>query len=73
MTKVETIKAAIGFAVTIGTGKIVKAVIDNNVSPSGPVNKITVAAASIAIGWIITDYVKNETDKKVDEFVDSFR
>lgn len=63
--------SAVKFAVTgvvgIGTGKIVGAIIKNNVSPETLVDKTSIAAATWAISGLVTTTAKAYTDKTIDQ------
>lgn len=71
MTKLEMIKAAVSGIVGIGTSKIAYTVIQNNVVPTTPVDKVTVVAATFVIGSMAVDATKKHTNQMIDEIADT--
>jgi hypothetical protein len=68
--KLEIVKKAITTVVSIGTAKIVKGIIENNVPVETTTDKVTVTAASAAIGGALGELSSNYTDAKIDEIVE---
>lgn len=73
MTKLELLKAVVSSIVGIGTTKIVKDIISNNVEIDTPVNQVTVVAGSVVIGAMAADATKEYTDAKIDEIAALFK
>lgn len=65
---VNVAKLAVSTTVGIGTSRIVKAIITNNVSTDamGVVEETTTIAASYVLGAMVADATKKYTDAKVD-------
>jgi hypothetical protein len=61
----KTVNTIVGFGIT----KIVKGIIDNNVDTDTIPSKVTVAAASAAVGYSLSELTSNYTDRKIDELV----
>jgi hypothetical protein len=61
----KTVTTIVGFGIT----KIVKGIIDNNVVVDTLPTKVTVSAASVAIGYSLSEVTSNYTDRKIDELV----
>jgi hypothetical protein len=64
------VKGVATLIVGLGTTKIVRDVIANNTSTETLPEKVTVTAASAAIGGIATEKTKSYTDAKIDEWID---
>ncbi|ADD80957.1 gp066 [Rhodococcus phage ReqiPepy6] len=73
MTKLEMLKLAVSSIVGVGTSKIVKSIIANNVELDTPVDQVTVTAGSFVIGAMVADASKDYTDAKIDEIAEAFR
>lgn len=71
MTVRNVVKKTINAIVGIGTTQIVNAIISNNVEPVELHRKVTVAAASIAIGSAVAEATKTHTDAQIDEMFDA--
>jgi len=69
MKKIELLKKAVSLVVSVGTAKIVKGVIETNVQTATAIDKVTVAAASAAIGGAVGELTSNYTDKQIEEIV----
>jgi hypothetical protein len=69
MDKIALFKKAVTTIVGIGTTKIIKGIIENNVDTTTAVEKTTVTAASVAIGYAISEETSEYTDRKIDEAV----
>jgi hypothetical protein len=69
MQKIEIIKKTLSTIVSIGTAKIVKGIIENNVLTETTTDKVTVTAASFAIGGAVGELSSDYTDAKIDELV----
>lgn len=69
MKKIEFAKKIVTTIVGIGTTKIVNSIIENNVTPTTTTSKVTVAAASAAIGFAASEYTSAYTDAKIDQAV----
>jgi len=61
----KTVTTVVGFGIT----KIVKGIIENNVDTDALTSKVTVTAASAAIGYSLSEITSNYTDTKIDELV----
>ena len=70
MKKIEIAKKIISTIVGIGTAKIVKDIIENNVDIDNRYQQVTVGTASVAIGYAVSDYTSAYTDDKIDELVE---
>jgi len=69
MKTVAIAKKIVSTIVGIGTAKIVKDVIENNVETENVYQKVSVGGASVAIGYAVSDITSQYTDKKIDELV----
>lgn len=63
----SVVKVAVSGVVGIGTGKIVSAVIKNNVSPESLIDKVTIVAASWTLSGVVTTATKKYTNEMIDE------
>jgi hypothetical protein len=70
MKKIELLKKAVSLVVGIGTAKIVNDIIKNNVDTNNAYQKVSVAAASTAIGGAVSELTSSYTDRQIDEIVD---
>src|ERR1043165_3383938 len=70
MKKIEILKKAVTTVVGIGTAKIVREIIKNNVDTDTITSKVTVTAASTAIGGAVSELTKQYTDHTIDQFVE---
>lgn len=73
MKKIEILKKAVTTVVGIGTAKIVRDIIKNNVDTATTLNRVTVTAASAAIGGAVSELTKAYTDHQIDEIVAFFQ
>lgn len=69
MNKLTIAKKLVSTVVGIGTGIIVKGIIENNTDTTTALQKVTVASASTVIGFAAADAVTVYTDSKIDELV----
>jgi hypothetical protein len=69
MDKIDITKKIATFIVGVGTGKIAGAIISNNISPDGIIEKVTVVSAAFVIGAMAGDATKQYTGAKIDEAV----
>lgn len=60
-------KSVVTLIVGAGTTKIVGAIIQNNVSPEKVIDKVTIAAGTLALGGMAADASRKYTDSKIDE------
>lgn len=67
MKKIELLKKGVSLIVGIGTAKIVHEIIKNNVDMSTTYSKVTVTAASTAIGGAVSELTQAYTDRQIDE------
>lgn len=67
MQKLEILKKAVSLVVSVGTAKIVKGIIENNVSTETLTDKVTVTAASAAIGGAVGELTSEYTSAQIDE------
>lgn len=67
MDKLAITKKIISTIVGIGTTKIVSGIIENNVDTDTTFQKVTVASASTALGYAVSEYTSEFTDSKIDE------
>lgn len=67
----KTVKAVFGLVVQIGTGRIIHKIIENNVTATSRLDKITIPAASYALAGIVKMRVRQFSDSYVDERVRS--
>jgi transcriptional regulatory protein LevR len=68
--KIEILKKAVTTIVGIGTAKIIREVIKNNVDTETVTSMVTVTAASAAIGGAVSELTKQYTDTTIDEMVE---
>ena len=73
MKKIELVKKTVSLIVGIGTAKIVHEIIKNNVDTESVTSKVTVTAASTAIGGAVSELTQQYTDRQIDEIVDFFQ
>lgn len=73
ITKLVIAKKVVTWTVSFGVGKIVRAVIDNNTDPVKTIDKIAIAAGSMALGGLVADLASDYTDAKIDALVDAVR
>lgn len=69
MNKTKVFKFATRIVVGIGTTTVSNSIIRNNVTPSNPVEAVSVAVASLVIGSMATEATKSHTERKIDEFL----
>lgn len=67
MNKIAIVKKTVSTIVGIGVTKIVSGIIENNVDTDTTTSKVTVAAASTAIGFAASDAIGKYTDNQIDE------
>lgn len=65
--KIEILKKAVSLVVGIGTAKIVHDFIERNVDTESVYQKVTVTAASTAIGGAVAELTQQYTDRQIDE------
>lgn len=70
MKKIEILKKAVTMVVGVGTAKIIREIIMNNVDTESVTSKVTVTAASTAIGGAVSEMTKQYTDHQIDQLVD---
>jgi hypothetical protein len=73
LKKIELVKKTVSLIVGIGTAKIVHEIIKNNVDTESVTSKVTVTAASTAIGGAVSELTQQYTDRQIDEIVDFFQ
>lgn len=66
-------KKTLSTIVGIGTSKIIKSIIENNVPTETLTDKVTVNAASIAIGGATAELTSRYTDSQIDKLVTLWR
>jgi hypothetical protein len=69
MKSVAIAKKIVTTIVGIGTAKIIKDMIENNVETDTVIQKVTVGSASAAIGYSVSEITSEYTDRKIDEAV----
>lgn len=69
MKSVAIAKKIVTTIVGIGTAKIIKDMIENNVDTDTVYQKVTVGSASVAIGYAVSEQTSEYTDRKIDEAV----
>lgn len=69
MKKIELLKKGVSLIVAIGTAKIVHDFIERNVDTETAYSKVTVTAASTAIGGAVAELTQQYTDRQIDEIV----
>lgn len=72
MKKLEIVKKTVTTVVGFGITKIVKGIVENNVDTETITSKVTVTAASTAIGYSLSELTANYTDKKIDEMIELY-
>lgn len=70
MKTVAIAKKIVSTIIGIGTAKIVKDVIENNVETDSVYQKVTVRTSSVAIGYAVSELTTDYTDRKIDEIVE---
>lgn len=70
MNKIKILKKAVTTVVGIGTAKIIREVIKNNVDTETVASMVTVTAASAAIGGAVGELTQDYTDRSIDEIVE---
>lgn len=63
----NAVKTAISFITSVGVSRIVRGIVANNVPIGGPIDKISVGVATIAIGGLTSLKLREYTDKTVDD------
>lgn len=69
MKSIAIAKKIVTTIVGIGTTKIIKDMIENNVDTDTVYQKVTVGSASVAIGYAVSETTSKYTDRKIDEAV----
>lgn len=69
MKSIAIAKKVVSTIVGIGTAKIIKDFIENNVETDALHQKVTVGSASVVIGYSVSEMTSQYTDKKIDEAV----
>jgi len=69
MNKAVVVKKVVSTVVGFGTAKIVKGIIESNVDTESVASKVTVTAASTAIGYSLSEMTSEYTDRKIDEAI----
>lgn len=69
MDKIKILKKTVTTIVGFGTTKIVRGIIENNVDTTTLTDKVTVTAASTAIGYSVSELTSNYTDTKIDQAI----
>lgn len=69
MKSIAIAKKIVTTIVGIGTTKIIKSMIENNVDTDTIYQKVTVGSASVAIGYAVSETTSEYTDRKIDEAV----
>lgn len=70
MKKIEIAKKIVSSIVGIGTGMIVKQIIENNVDTNTVASKVAVGSAALVIGSAASDMTSEYTNAKIDELTD---
>jgi hypothetical protein len=73
MNKTKAFKFVTRIVVGVGTTTVSNSIIRNNVTPSNPVEAVSVAVASLVIGSMASEATKSHTDNKIDEFLASWQ
>jgi hypothetical protein len=71
MNKLQITKTTVNIIVGAGTAKIVSSIISSHVIPITNIDKVTVLAASLALGSLVTDVTCHYTDAKIDQIAAS--
>lgn len=69
MTKTELTKRITSVIVGIGTARIVRRTVENNVPIESTTDKVTITAGTWALGGIAADATKKYTDDFIDKIV----
>lgn len=69
MNKIDIAKKTISTIVGLGTSTITRAIIQNNVPTDTTFSKVSVTAASAAIGLMASDATSSYTDQKIEEII----
>lgn len=71
--KIALLKKSVRLVVGMGVTRIVYGIIDSNTSRDTVTQKVTIGAASVAIGSTVAEAVGTHTDAKIDELVNTIR
>lgn len=72
MNKTIIAKRVVSGIVAVGTRQIVKAIVENNVTPTKRVDHLTVSLGTWALAGILSDALSTYTDARVDEVIGAF-
>lgn len=73
LKKIELLKRTVSLIVGVGTAKIIHDFIARNVDTSTVYQKVTVTAASTAIGGAVAELTQQYTDRQIDEMAAFFQ
>ena len=65
------VKFVVSGIVGIGTTKIARTIIDNNIEPETTKDQVTVGAASIVLGMMAAEATKEYTNASIDHITDA--
>jgi len=68
--KITTVKQAVRILVGLGATSITSQIIKNNVVPGSMFQKITITAATIALGGLLGEQLGEYSDEKIDSVVE---
>lgn len=68
--KITTVKQAVRILVGLGATSITSQIIKNNVVPGSMFQKITITAATIALGGLLGEQLGEYSDEKIDSIVE---
>lgn len=71
MEKIDIAKKTLGFAASLGAGKIVHEIVKNNVVTTTPLERVSVAAGSFALGGAVAEVAQNHMKRTIDEVVEA--
>ena len=69
MDKIDFAKKTVSFIVGLGTSKIVRDIIKNNVDVETVIDQVTVTSTSFVIGSMVKEATREYTDAKIDKLV----
>lgn len=73
MSKRDVVKSGLSLVIGIGFTKIVSGVIESNVSTERPIrDKVPVAAAELAVGYVLAQAINERVGVEVDRAADWF-
>lgn len=69
MSKIDILKQGVGLVCGLGITQIVNGIVASTTKTDTLYQKTTVSAGSFVIGMVVSDVIREKTDKKVDSAV----